>query len=276
MNSHFEFQRPKPLPVESLRDFINILRQDIKFKLFPFKFYYRYRAKKYAKYKTPELNLVKYLINADENSLDIGANLGLFTHFMTKYSKKVIALEPNPLPLRYLYNLVEDNVKVLPIAAGNKDKEIELIIPKSKKGWSSNGASIKAKNFKRFHKIKVQSRKIDSLQLKELGLIKIDVEGFEKEVIEGAKETIKAQKPNLIIENEIIHHDDPTSLFSILRNLNYEIFFCNNSRELQKVNHQFEFLKKQKNPEIKKYGYIQNFICIHQNKLKRYQNIIKN
>ena len=276
MSKTYDFQRPNSLPVETLRDFINILRQDIKFKLPPFKFYYKYRAKKYAKHKTPELNLIKFLTNQNQNSLDIGANLGLFTYFMSTYSKKVIAIEPNPLPLRYLYDLVEDNVEILPIAAGNKDKKIELIIPKSKKGWSSNGASLKANDYKQSNKVNVLCRKIDSLKISDLALIKIDVEGFEKEVIEGAKETIKLQKPNLIIENEIIHHDDPTSLFSILINFGYKIFFCDNSHKLQKVDRRFEFLKEQKNPEIKQYGYIQNFVCIHQSKLETYKKIIKN
>lgn len=76
------------LPLENIRDFINLFRQDIKFKYAPFRLYYKYRAFKYAKKKTPELNLIKYLIKKDQISLDIGANLGLFTFFLSRYSKK--------------------------------------------------------------------------------------------------------------------------------------------------------------------------------------------
>ena len=47
--------------------------------------------------------------------------------------------------------------------------------------------------------------------MKKIGLIKIDVEGHEIQVIEGAKDTLVKQKPNLIIENEIVHQEDHRS-----------------------------------------------------------------
>ena len=50
------------LPIESLRDLSNLIRQDIKFKYIPFKLYYKYRSYKYANKITPELNLIKILI----------------------------------------------------------------------------------------------------------------------------------------------------------------------------------------------------------------------
>ena len=100
------------LPIENFRDILNIVRQDIKYKYMPGRLYYKYRAKKYAKNKTPELNLIRYLADNNKISLDIGANLGLFTYFMSKHSKKVLAFEPNPYPLRYLPRLIDKNVSV--------------------------------------------------------------------------------------------------------------------------------------------------------------------
>ena len=47
---------------------------------------------------------------------------------------------------------------------------------------------------------KVQMEKLDDLQLTNISLIKIDVEGLEEKVIEGAMQTISTQKPVLIIE----------------------------------------------------------------------------
>ena len=40
------------LLTENLRDLVNLIRQDIKYKLIPNRLYYKFRAKKYAKYKT--------------------------------------------------------------------------------------------------------------------------------------------------------------------------------------------------------------------------------
>ena len=64
-------------------------------------------------------------------------------------------------------------------------------------------------------KIKVDCRTIDSFNFSNVGLIKIDVEGAEKEVLMGARNTIIDNRPNLIIENELIHQNDTNDIFQI-------------------------------------------------------------
>ena len=82
----------------------------------------------------------------DQISIDIGANLGLFTDFMSKASKHVFAFEPNPYPLENLKHLIDKNVTILPIALGNTNGPTEIRIPHHANGWSSNGASLAPKN----------------------------------------------------------------------------------------------------------------------------------
>ena len=261
------------LPIENFRDFLNILRQDLKYKLIPGRFYYKYRAKKYAKYKTPELNLIKYLADNDKISLDVGANLGLFTYFLSKYSKKVFAFEPNPYPLRYLPKLIDKNVELLKIAIGNANKKMDLLIPKSNKGWSSNGATLKNINVKKGIKITVNCRTIDSFNFSNVGFIKIDVEGAETEVLLGSQKTIKKNKPNLMIENEIIHQNNPDYIFQIIKKMGYTIFYFDKSK-LKKLSEKIFLSDIQKNPENKVIGYIQNFIGIHDDNLKKFEKTI--
>lgn len=251
-----------------------MIRQDLKFKYFPFKLYYNYRAKKYAKNKTIELNLIKYLCNKNFVSLDIGANLGLFVFFLQKYSKRVLAFEPNPYPLRYLYGLVDKNVEIHPIAIGNRNKKVDLFIPKSKKGWSSNGASLNEKELNLGIKFSVECKKIDSLNIEKIGLIKIDVEGHEMQVIEGAKNTLIQQQPNLIIENEIVHQKDTSKLFEQIKDYGYEIFYAVSYDKMKKISKFSDIRKLQKFPNLKRIGYIQNFICIHKDKISNYHQII--
>ena len=90
------------LPAITFRDRLNRLKQNIKFKYLPFRLYHRIRCYKYAKYRSPELNLISNLVKKNQNSIDIGANLGLFTFFMSRASKHVFAFEPNPYPLENL------------------------------------------------------------------------------------------------------------------------------------------------------------------------------
>jgi len=170
--------------------------------------------------------------------------------------------------------LVNKNTEVIPIAIGNKDGYLDFFIPKNKKGWSSNGASLKEKELNLGIKHSVVSRKLDSLEINNVGLIKIDVEGFEKQVLEGASKTINDFKPNLIIENEWIHQKNPGELFDSIYDLDYEIFYVNSKLKLEKINQQFNIIEAQKNPNQKKIGYIQNFICIHKKSLSHYKSII--
>ena len=117
MNKKFYFDFPaKNLPIVGLRDLLNVVKQSLKYKFIPYRLYYKYRAYKYAKHTTPELNVISLLTDKTKISLDIGANLGLFTYFMSKCSDKVYAFEPNPYPLEYLKHVVDSNVEVVPIA----------------------------------------------------------------------------------------------------------------------------------------------------------------
>ena len=256
--------RVDDLPLLTFKDRQNKLKQNIKYKYLPFKLYHRIRCYKYAKYRNPELKLIKSLVNKDRDSIDIGANLGLFTYFMSRASKHVFAFEPNPYPLGNLKSLVDKNVTILPIALGNNDGPIKIKIPHHENGWSSNGASLSPRSEEPGKFIEIQCRKLDSLNINNIGLIKIDVEGFEIEVLKGAKETILRNKPTMIIENESVHTEDTNQLFLIMHELGYNKYFCNSKGELKKIEdfsveeHQLDVNNKDKN-------YIQNFIFIANN-----------
>ena len=85
----------------------------------------------------------------------------------------------------------------MPIALGDKNGVDELKIPRcSVKGWSSNGASLGKKTVDdnplfSMHKYRVETRMLDSLDIDNIGFIKVDIEGFELKFIEGAVKTIE-------------------------------------------------------------------------------------
>ena len=256
--------RVDDLPLLTFKDRKNKLKQNIKYKYLPFKLYHRIRCYKYANYRNPELNLIKSLVNKDKNSIDIGANLGLFTYFMSRASKHVFAFEPNPYPLRNLKHLVDKNVTILPIALGSNDGPIAIKIPYHENGWSSNGASLSPKIEDPGKVIDIQCRKLDSLNIDNVGLIKIDVEGFEIEVLKGAKNTILRNKPTMIIENESVHTKNTNELFLIMNELGYDKYFCNSKGKLKKIE-EFSVEKNQLDANNKDINYIQNFIFIAKN-----------
>jgi hypothetical protein len=94
-------------------------------------------------------------------------------------------------------------VHVYPYAISNKTGISFLNIPKGRKGYSNQGGSIRnVKLDKEYKKLKVITKKIDDLSLKNIGFIKIDAEGCEQLVLKGGKKLISKYKPNLLIEIE--------------------------------------------------------------------------
>jgi len=59
-----------------------------------------------------------------------------------------------------------------------------------------------------------------------IGLIHIDVEGFELKVIKGAKKIIERDKPVLTFEQHI-SNEDTNQVFEYLKNFGYRIFMIN-------------------------------------------------
>ena len=157
-----------------------------------------------------DIRILKYLINKEKNSIDVGAYKGVYTYFLAKYSKKVYAFEPNPKSYKILRKTVNKNVEVLPYALSDKSSFDFLKIPKGKKGYSNQGGSIRnVKLDKNFGKLQIETKKIDDLKLKNIGFIKIDAEGVELKVLYGAKKLIEKHKPTLLIEIEERYISEP-------------------------------------------------------------------
>jgi FkbM family methyltransferase len=70
----------------------------------------------------------------------------------------------------------------------------------------------------------VDVRRLDDFEFTDVGFIKIDVEGHESSVIDGAIETVQTSRPVLLIEIEQRHHgDDPIEqIMSRICGLGYE------------------------------------------------------
>lgn len=249
------------LPRETRRDWINDLRQDIKFRYVPFRGYYRVRAYKYMWRKNPEMGLLRFLVDPKRDSLDIGANLGLFTYFLARYSRHVHAFEPNPYPLRTLRSIIDSNVTLREMAVGDKTGEAELVVPKGRKGWSSNGARLGREVEGPAARVTVRCSRIDDLGLSNIGFVKIDVEGFEYAVLDGAREMLARDRPRLFLENEYSHIGDSSAdVFKLLDELDYDGFALIDGL-LTSLRH-FSFEEHQVKRVNNEQTYVKNFVFL--------------
>lgn len=251
------------LPKENFRDWLNEFRQDVKYRYVPFRGYYKLRAYKYMLWKSPEMGLLRYLTDPRKDSLDVGANLGLFTYFLARYTRHVYAFEPNPNPLRSLKAVVDRNVTVLPMAISDRSGEADLVIPKNRKGWTSNGAALDKQTTGRAMRLTVPCTTIDDLDYRDIGFIKIDIEGHEKAALMGAQQTLARERPNLFIENELAHAGAQAhEVFALLEDLNYEGFALIDGVLTRLRHFSFEKHQLERRASGNERGYVKNFVFI--------------
>jgi FkbM family methyltransferase len=177
---------------------------------------------------------------------DVGANIGQTSMNMAKLagpSSVIIGIEPDPVNFSKAVENLKLNtfttINYLNIGLGARKEELFLKINSPlNRGGNRIAPHIGDDSFK------ISVEKLDdvatSLQLKKVDLIKIDVEGFELEVLKGSVETIKNFKPVLYIEvddaNLIQQGTSPKELFEFIENSGYRITDSQSKKPLSKNN----------------------------------------
>jgi FkbM family methyltransferase len=147
--------------------------------------------------------------------IDIGANIGIYSVLVARESKtRCVAIEPDPRNLKKLYynidnNELSDRILVLPVAVGIP---ADGAAPETARNFylSEFGATSRFLNAEERvldeKSVTVHVKTLDSIlqenELWQFGeiLIKIDVEGFEPEVIASGIKTIRDVRPWLLVE----------------------------------------------------------------------------
>ena len=182
-----------------------------------------------------EIKIIPNLLVNCNRAIDIGANVGVWSYWLSKYAKQVESFEPNPKIFNALKNIKIKNVNSYNIALSNKSGSVDLLIPKGSKGFSNQGASLSSIKVQGEHKsISIEAKCLDEYNFLDVDFIKIDVEGHEHEVIEGAQETIKKCKPTMVIEMEEKHNQIPIEdQISSVEKLGYKCCVLINEKIIQ-------------------------------------------
>jgi len=130
-------------------------------------------------------------------ALDIGANIGLWTRHMCREFRQVIAFEP-VADFRdcLVKNVIAPNLDIKSCALGSVNTTIEMVITKGNTGHSHvDPQSIGTGT--------VDMYKLDYFDFDRIDYIKIDCEGYEIRILEGAQETIIKHKPVIVVEQKL-------------------------------------------------------------------------
>ena len=127
--------------------------------------------------------------------IDLGANIGEYTRKMASGTKQVIAFEPDPWAYAALQiNVADlDNVKIENAAAGTSERTVLLYRHarfEENPAWSSQSSSVISSHSDISEEGAIEIRQVDFIRYLEnlnedIGLLKIDIEGAEVDILEA-------------------------------------------------------------------------------------------
>jgi FkbM family methyltransferase len=186
------------------------------------------------------LNYMVQFVSPDTIVLDIGANIGAYAIPLAKTFPhvKVHAFEPNPYALGRLKRNIAingiDNVTVYQAAAGAAPATRVLYAFDSGDAGLSSFIEPKQKG-KKYETVPVEILVVDNVFRgvpERISAIKVDVQGYEVEVLEGSRNVITTHRPCILFEHEDSNFEDPDSARKVKERLRgfflemrYDVFY---------------------------------------------------
>ena len=153
-------------------------------------FRFKFLKYKYLKRGEPEIHLIRHLVAPGTTAIDIGCSIGIYAAEMARYANKVIAFEANPAVAQFARAVAPRNVEVVNVALSSAPGRATLKIPRNPKGATIDElATIEPGN--PLHggdaaTTEIEMKRLDDFAIANCSFIKIDVEGHEEAVLDGA------------------------------------------------------------------------------------------
>ena len=139
--------------------------------------------------------IIEYLISIKQpfrNCIDVGSHIGIWSNDFVKLFEWVHAFEIiKEMRECYVKNVDGENYTLYPFGLGREEKivSVNYVAQHSKNTQIDSNGTYRA-----------EIRPIDSLNLKNIDYIKMDVEGYELEVLKGATKLLNSQTPIIHLE----------------------------------------------------------------------------
>jgi len=150
----------------------------------------------------PEHHQLASFLRPGQVALDVGANHGVYTYSLMLCGAVVHAVEPNPALAARLRGARLPRVQVHEAAVGEAEGEAVLFVPRHHRGHQDDPAGSLTGGDETGWKYPVKVTTIDRIATAPVAFMKIDVEGFETQVLAGGWSTIVRDRPTVLIELE--------------------------------------------------------------------------
>lgn len=165
----------------------------------------RYSAQLFFAGMLPEIPTTRFMMKAFAPGIvfyDIGANYGFYSHLAGHYPCQSYAFEPSPRTYHYLESNKGPATTTKQMALGSFRGTIPFYDVDNSSGFSTTLNEIADNLPLQHHRVDVTSESLDHFLENNPApqLIKIDVEGAEKSVLEGGKKFLTEHNPTILME----------------------------------------------------------------------------
>lgn len=148
----------------------------------------------------PEIIRTVKLCKQRRLAIDVGAHIGIWSAELSRHFDIVHAFEPVQENFACLMeNVARFSVCIHPNALGDREGYCEMFSPRDGNSGMAYASENLYEGSGRVSTVPMQT--LDSHQFRDVGLIKIDVEGYEGRVLMGALRTIVASQPVIVFED---------------------------------------------------------------------------
>ena len=179
-------------------------------------------------YEKREQKFIQSRLDKTSVFMDIGANSGLYSLVASKKCSKVFAFEPDIITRRILKKNIRsnnrNNIKVIPYALTDKNAKAIFYTNPTNRGMSSlfyHGGKLK----RTIVKTDTLDNVLEALRIREVTLIKMDIEGGELKALKGSVKTIERFKPMFLVEVNKIYTTDAgfqiSDIYNFFQKFNY-------------------------------------------------------
>ena len=229
-----------------------------------------------------ELLVLSFFAQKNWTVIDVGANNGLYSYFFKDIVKcsTVAAFEPLPNLYTKLKKWFTD-VEIFPIALSNSTGKATIHIPIINHNRYETRAKLddlKEENETDRRELQINIDTLDNIyhqqKWNDVNFIKIDVEGHELGVIEGAQEVIKKFNPFLLVEIEGRHHNNSVNeVVNRICQFGYEAYFFNYTNKQISPFALFDEATMQLSKNQNTFAYTNNFLFFPTEKKNKVEEI---
>ena len=181
----------------------------------------------YGEYSEAEMMLFEMFTSLGGDVIEVGANIGSHTVPLSKAIKGAMihAFEPQPVVFQNLCANISinccENALVWPFAVGSAPGR--LVVPNVNYSNHGNFGAVSLMQEGDGFEVSVITLDNYAKNLESICLLKIDVEGMEREVLLGAQETINRCRPVIYVENDRV--DKSKALIETCWDMKYRLYW---------------------------------------------------